>query len=370
MRRLIGVLLLAVGTIAGPAASGPAVETLVQSTLPERLTDAEYWRLVETFSEPDGYFDSDNLVSNEDQYQTVIPSLKARARGGAYLGVGPDQNFTYIVALRPPVAFITDIRRGNLHVHLMYKAAIELSATRAEFLSRLFGRRPPSGLALSESAASLLSAFESAPADAVFTRRTSDGLISHLETTRRFRLAPGDAAGIKAVHAKFVRGGAGLRFVSSRPGNRYPSYTDLQTATDARGEAHGYLTSEQHYQTLRSWQQRNLIVPIVGNFAGPKAIKAVATYLREHQATVGVFYTSNVERYLFQDGIWDEFMGNVRALPSDERSTIVRSCFDTCSSFGESRAVTLLDSMAGLVAGVRDGRVGGYRDVLMRSRRE
>jgi hypothetical protein len=158
--------------------------------------------------------------------------------------------------------------------------------------------------------------------------------------------------------------------VSSRPGNRYPSYTDLQTATDARGEAHGYLTSEQHYQTLRSWQQRNLIVPIVGNFAGPKAIKAVATYLREHQATVGVFYTSNVERYLFQDGIWDEFMGNVRALPSDERSTIVRSCFDTCSSFGESRAVTLLDSMAGLVAGVRDGRVGGYRDVLMRSRRE
>ena len=64
-----------------------------------------------------------------------------------YLGVGPEQNFTYIVALRPKLAFIVDIRRGNMNEHLLYKAFIELSADRADFLSRLFARPRPAGSA-------------------------------------------------------------------------------------------------------------------------------------------------------------------------------------------------------------------------------
>ena len=63
-----------------------------------------------------------------------------------YLGVGPEQNFTYITAVRPRMAFILDIRRGNLQEHLLYKALFELSADRAEFLSRLFSRPRAAGL--------------------------------------------------------------------------------------------------------------------------------------------------------------------------------------------------------------------------------
>src|SRR5206468_3785081 len=111
------------------------------------ISDAEFWRLSSGLSEPAGSFPSDNFVSNEQRFQEVIPSLAQSATmGGAYLGVGPDQNFTYIAALRPRVAFILDIRRQNLWLQLLYKALIELSHDRAELLSRLFSRPRPPGL--------------------------------------------------------------------------------------------------------------------------------------------------------------------------------------------------------------------------------
>src|SRR5688572_4150121 len=95
---------------------------------PPRLADKEFWSLVEDLSEPAGAFTaiggyrSDNLMSNERSLQQVIPALLERRRSGAYLGVGPEQNFTYITALEPTIAFVIDIRRENLLLHLMYKA--------------------------------------------------------------------------------------------------------------------------------------------------------------------------------------------------------------------------------------------------------
>src|SRR5437867_1103692 len=116
--------------------------------LPSKLSDKAFWQLINDFSEAGGYFRSDNFLSNENAFQTVIPELKSSlGTGGVYVGVGPEQNFTYIVALRPKLAFIVDIRRGNLDEHLLYKAFIEMSADRAEFLSRLFARKRPASLA-------------------------------------------------------------------------------------------------------------------------------------------------------------------------------------------------------------------------------
>ena len=98
-------------------------------------------------------FRSDNFVSNEITFQWVIPDLLRTTKpGGVYLGVGPDQNFTYIVALKPKIAFIFDIRRQNMLTHLMYKALIEQSTDRADFVSRLFARPRPTGLDTASSA--------------------------------------------------------------------------------------------------------------------------------------------------------------------------------------------------------------------------
>jgi hypothetical protein len=100
---------------------GPEPPIHVQETLPASLTDEEFWNMITTFSEPDGYFPSDNLLSNESGYQRVIPTLlKTLKPGGVYIGVGPEQNFTYIVALQPKMAFIVDIRRQNMLEHLFY----------------------------------------------------------------------------------------------------------------------------------------------------------------------------------------------------------------------------------------------------------
>jgi hypothetical protein len=116
-------------------------------TLPPQIGDAAFWKMIEDFSEPGGTFTSENFSSNERGYQNLMPKLQSIVKpGGVYLGVGPEQNFQYIAGLRPKIAFIIDLRRQNLIQHLMYKAAFEMSANRADFLSVIFSRRRPEGL--------------------------------------------------------------------------------------------------------------------------------------------------------------------------------------------------------------------------------
>src|SRR2546429_6840861 len=130
-----------------------------EDTLPPQLSDEAFWHLITDYSEAGGFFRFDNFISNEALFQHVLGRLKETTKpGGVYLGVGPDQNFTYIVAIRPKVAFIVDIRKQNMLEHLMYKALFELSEDRAQFLSRLFSRRVPAG-AGDKSTAELLGAF-------------------------------------------------------------------------------------------------------------------------------------------------------------------------------------------------------------------
>src|SRR3984893_19401431 len=156
-------LLAALALVVVALASGACVQVGIgaaEESLPARLSDREFWKLVQGFSEPDGTFRSDNLLSNELQFQYVIPELTRVAKPGrAYLGVGPEQNFTYIVALRPAMAFIVDIRRGNLDLQLLYKALFDLSTDRAQFVSLLFAKPRPAGLTTKSSAAEIFAAF-------------------------------------------------------------------------------------------------------------------------------------------------------------------------------------------------------------------
>ena len=100
--------------------------------------------LVEQLSEPNGEFDTDNLISNESSYLHVMPALEqGGVTGGVYIGVGPDQNFSYIARIRPAAAFIIDIRRDNLLLHLLFKAIFASSRNRMEYLSVLTGRPAP-----------------------------------------------------------------------------------------------------------------------------------------------------------------------------------------------------------------------------------
>ena len=96
------------------------------------------------FSEPGGYFRSDNFVSNETTFQYVIPTLQQTTAPAACTSAsGPIRTSRTSWRCKPTIAFIVDIRRQNMLQHLMYKALIEMSPTRAEFLSRLFSRPKP-----------------------------------------------------------------------------------------------------------------------------------------------------------------------------------------------------------------------------------
>jgi hypothetical protein len=353
--------LVAFVLVAALAPAAPAA----RPGLPVRLADDEYWRMIREFSEPGGFFRSDNLVSNEDTYQSVIRELQTAVRpGGVYLGVGPDQNFTYIAALQPKIAFIADIRRGNLHVHLMYKALFELADDRVEFLSRLFARPRPAGLSAASSADQLLTAFAmERPSRELYAANLQD-IIALLRTRHQFGIDTRDEQGIEYVMSAFFFSGPAISYSNAGGRGRYPSFQDLQTAADGDGVQRGYLASEANYRTVRSLQQRNLVVPLVGDFAGPKAIRAVGAFVRSHGGTVTAFYTSNVEQYLFQDGVWGSFAANLAALPLDGSSTIIRSCFnDNCAS-GPSRSSVLLDPIGRLLKDVEAGLISSYSDVL------
>jgi len=101
-----------------------------------------------------------------------------------------------------------------------------------------------------------------------------------------------------------------------------------------------------------------MLVPIVGNFAGPKALRAVGKYLKEHQATVAAFYLSNVEQYLNQDGIWPQFCANVASLPLDEHSTFIRSSGGGRGYGGGGGLVSSLASMREDTRGCGTGTPG------------
>jgi hypothetical protein len=290
--------------------------------------------------------------------------------GGVYLGVGPDQNFTYLVALRPRLAFITDIRRGNLQLHLMYKALVELSMDRAEFLSRLFSRRRPPGLGPASTPEQLFAAYSMVGSSRELYEENQKAIIDHLRHHHEFRLDEDDVAGINYVFGSFYAGGPALAYAGggSFGRSRYPTYQDLQMATDGQGASRAYLASEENFKFLKLLEQNNLIVPIVGNFAGPRALRSVGAYLRQHGATVTAFYASNVEQYLFQDRLWPDFARNIAALPLDATSTFIRSCFNNCAPNIGYRSVTMLDSMQGLLKDFDAGRIGTYWDVLSHRR--
>ena len=322
--------LLAVGLVVRPSALAPAADTL-----PTKLTDQEFWKVVEEFSEPGGTFRSDNLLSNELYFQWVIPELLQRApQGSVYLGVCPEQNFTYIAALKPKMVFITDVRRGNLHAHLMYKAIFELSADRADFFSRLFTKKRPEGLTAKSTAGELINAYwdqNRVPTGSESAYKENlQAILDHLTKKRGLPLDASDLKGIEWVYSNFYWFGPSINYNSSsnntgRGGGNMATYGDLMIATDGANVSRSFLASEEHYKVLKDLHERNLVVPLVGNFAGPKALRAVGKYLKEHDATVAAFYLSNVEQYLYQDGIWNAFCGNVASLPLDARSTFIRS---------------------------------------------
>jgi hypothetical protein len=360
--------------LGGAALVLAAVPGSSRGALPDRLDDATFWRLVTDLSEPGGYFRSDNFISNEGELQYVIPDLqRAIPKGRAYVGVGPEQNLTYIAALDPGIAFIVDIRRQNLVQHLLFKALMETSPDRVTYLSRLLSRPRPAGLDTTSGVTDLMRAYSTDVGDTVLFHRTLEEVRMHLMDVNRFALTPDDLESLRYILSAFGTAGTAITYSfgqmggPGRFGTWMPTLYEMMNETDDAGVQRSYLATEAAYRSLKDRQERNLIIPVVGDFGGDKALKAVSRWLASNDAVVGVFYASNVEQYLFQDGIAGRFYENLATFPIDSASTFVRSA----SNRGwvpmrnpRSRMAQLTMRIGPMLTAIRQGRVASYGELV------
>jgi hypothetical protein len=362
------ILLLAASPLAAPRLAGQTPTPAQREAAP--LSRSAFARTIDRLSERGGYFDTDNLISNEASYLHVVGKLaELGVRGGAYIGVGPDQNFSYIAHIRPRIALIIDIRRDNLLQHLLFKALFSLAPNRVDYLTLLFGRPTPSG-AVAPDIRSIVAYLDSTPARRDVFDAAHARVRSRLATFG-VPLSEQDLATIRRFHLAFHEAGLDLRFETHgrAPQWYYPTYRQLLLERDLAGRLASYVAHEESYQVVRRLQQRNLVVPVVGDLAGERALAQIALFLQQRGEKISAYYTSNVEFYLMRGGTFDAFMNNVRRLPHDRRSVIIRSYFP--SSGGRHPQVVqgyystqLLQRFDDLIGAVARRRIRSYFELV------
>ena len=341
-----------------------------QSKPPESLSAAEFSKMIRDFSEDGGYFRSDNFTSNETAYLYILDKLQQHGTtGGAYLGVGPEQNFTYIAKVRPRIAFIVDIRRQAVIQHLMYKAIFHLSPTRTQFLSRLVSRPAPAKV--DGSLNDLLAHFSAAVGDEKLYAENLAAIRKTIQDDFQFPLSEADAKSLEYVYKSFYTDG--LEIAYRMDGNAswgnmsFPSLKEITEQTDQYGKQGNFLASVNDYEFVRGLHRKNLIIPIVGNFGGKKALVSVGDYLRKIGLTVTAYYTSNVEQYLFDGTLFSDFATNVSKLPLTEKSMFIRGVTGRGRSVAMlpgHRLTTFIQPMTVFVKDFKEGLYSSYRDLV------
>lgn len=292
----------------------------------------DFGQLVTRLSERAGYFGSDNLVSNELSYQHVLGRLqKMNVTGGAYLGVGPDQNFTYIAQIKPRIVFMVDIRRDAMLQHLVFKALFMMSRNRIEYLANLFARPLPKDHKKwgDRPIRDLVDYFDRTPLDQKLADKLKDEVHKKINTFG-LTLSPRDWETLDEIYHAFYTDCLEVRYtIRDRPTGRFfPAYRDLMLEKDLEGKHRNYLATEADFQVIKQLQDRNLIIPVTADLSGIKGIKAVGDFLKETGEKVAAFYVSNVEFYLWRQDSMGRFVENLKSLPIDDRSVIIRSYFN------------------------------------------
>ena len=295
------------------------------ASLPDRLSDEQFWTLVSRCP-------NQVVIS---RLPTTSRPTSARSDGSsrgfanaASAGVStsvsaPSRTSTYIAAIRPAMAFIVDIRRQAVMQHLMFKAVFELAKDRADFISLLFSLPRPAGLGETTPIQQIWAEYDPVATDAAAVARNSTRIVEHLTKTHRFTFTADETEQLGRVLRAFVRYGPDIS-TRGAPGNGL-AFSDLTSwSLDAAGQPQSFLSTEEHFRYVKALQEKNLVVPVSGDFGGPKAIRAIAAYLQKQSGTVSAFYVSNVEQYLFLDNKQRAFYANVAALPFDQTSVFIR----------------------------------------------
>jgi hypothetical protein len=293
-------------------------QTLAEILFPAR--DDRFDTLVHALSAPATGPVADNFMSNEDSYPRVTDELARRVRpGGVYLGVGPDQNFTFLAHTRPALAFVLDYRRRNLLVHLLHKALFSLSTSRADYLRR-FLARDPGPLPADPTAAQLVEAFRQVAVD-------HGRLATAIAEAARFLRPLGlvkeqESAELARIQTRLAGPGMNCRFLAMP---MYPTLAHFLTTTDRQGNPSHFLARESHYRAVRELQLGDRVLPLVGDFRSPDSLPPLGAWLRRHRLRLSLLYVSDVEFFLVRGGGFPAYLDNLAQLPRREDALVVRT---------------------------------------------
>jgi hypothetical protein len=338
--------------------------------------ESTYGRTFLRLSETAGYFPSENVVSNETSYLHVLDAMRREGvKGGAYIGVGPDQNFSYIAAIRPEVAFMFDIRRDAMLEHQLFKAVFAMSRNRLEYLCVLLAKPLPANVdAWKDSSITSLVRFIDTTNASVELAKSSEIEIESRARKFGIPLSDNDIGVLALYRSAFIRYGLDVQYSSlngSMMGNM-PGWRELLIEVDRAGHQANYLAADSLFQFVKRMEAENRIIPVTGNAAGPTALRKLGDEIRARNLVVSAMYMSNVEQYLFRDLSFNAFAENVKTLPRNEKSVMIRSLFGggrggmgwhplTVAGYNSTQ---ILQSMDAFVAEFDAGRVRGYNDLL------
>jgi hypothetical protein len=270
------------------------------------------------------------------------------------------------------LAFIIDIRRDNALQHLLFKALFTLAPTRIEYLSLLVGRSLPADPESWEdrSLDDIVARVDEVGPDSEAARRARTAVDS-VVATFGIPMSQEGLATVARFHGEFIRLGLDLRFTSlgRAPRPYYPTLRRLLLETDLEGRQGSYLATPDGYAFLRDMEMSNRVVPVVGDLAGPHALRAVGDEIRRRGLSVSAFYTSNVEFYLFRSGTFPAFAANTATLPVDDRSVLIRSYFPNVRGLHPLAArgdysTQLVQSLVGFQERVEGGGYGSYWELV------
>ena len=204
--------------------------------------------------------------------------------GGAYLGVGPEQNFTYIAKIRPRIAFIIDIRRQAIIQHLMYKAVFHLSSNRLQFLSRLLSKPLPKEKVPSPDAPinDLLSFFAQTPADDKTYEANLAAIRKVIQEEFQFPLSADDQKSLEYVYKSFRSDGLDISYRMDGVWARsFPTFKEIIEGTDQNGKQGNFLASVDDYDFVRGLHQQKFNHPCGWRFRRQKSHPGGGRVLKE-----------------------------------------------------------------------------------------
>ncbi|MBK9707872.1 MAG: hypothetical protein IPO77_12930 [Acidobacteria bacterium] len=216
----------------------------------------------------------------------------------------------------------------------------------------------------------LLTLFAKVPADEQAYKSNLEDIKKAIQEEFKFKLSENDQKSLEYVYNSFREDGLDISYRmdgGSWGYNYFPTLQEILAGTDLNGNQGNFLASREDYDFLREFNRRNLLIPIVGDFGGNKALVAIGDYLRSHGLTVTAYYTSNVEQYLFGSDSFNAWANNVKRLPVNDKSLFIRAIAGRVphpARMPGHRLATLLQQMTVFIKDFNEGLYPSYNDLI------